>query len=1586
MFKNDDHVLEYVDDYLHELLEVADANYLLQHCGSCRICKVALEEAQKRFAALESVPSCEASGALVQAALARIERHGQQRNRWQARFRRVLLPAMAAAVIGIAVLQFYFSNLRASPSDLKILGQSELLAGSHGSLRVHLVNHDTGDPLADIPVDVELLDKPAARTIPLASFITDGQGTGDLRFELPDWPDGAYDLRVVAHPRGGDEILQERVKLSRSWKLMLTTDKPVYQPGQTIHLRSLSLRRPDLHPVASQEITFLVTDPKGNVIFKRADLTSPFGIASIDCPLADEILEGAYTITCKLGNTDSKLTVDVKKYVLPKFKIGIEMDKPFCQPGEKIQGKVRAEYFFGKPVAGAAVGIDLLTTDVAVHVHRTLSLTTDASGEAAYSFIVPERLIGREQDSGDARIKLQVGVRDTSGQKETKMVGTTITNRPLRIDVIPEAGQLITGVANTIYLYTSYADGRPARTKIAIGGMAKELSTNDLGIASFQSTPQVNQRAALPLTVRATDAQGRVGRYSGSLSLSQARGDFLVRTDKAVYNGGDTVRLSVVGAGVEPVFIDIVKDGQTVLTEAVEPGGQNQNQFDLPPDLFGTVGLCAYRFGSAGLPVRKTRILYIRPARQLNIKTTLDRDEYRPAAQAHLRIALTDDRGQVLPGALSLMGIDEAVYSVLDQAPGMERTFYLLEQQLLRPVYAIYPWSPDLHTSAPAAEVDEFEQALFAKTVREVQAVRIKGDDPLPLTGSPLFSTSLPAKLSQASAARALGLHYVNTAWLIAGGFLLVMGLVAVVALYPAEVVKAIKGLVFAVLIGVLPFLAFLAFINLGTNANVTFTSGGNAVNSSVSMMPMAPPDSTRMNLGADKILGADEMKSAGQPPKLGPTQQETTAAPIRVREWFPETLLWRPEVITDDQGIANVDVELADSITTWRLMVSAVAADGRLGAFQAPLRVFQPFFVDLNLPVALTRGDEVGIPVVVYNYLDKPQTVELLVEKAGWFESLEPASQRLELPAGAVRSLNYRIRVTKIGRHQFQVHAQGSGVADAIKREIEVVPDGRRVEQVVNGVLQGPAAIDLSVPQDAIEGSPRALLKFYPSSLSQLVEGLDAIFRQPSGCFEQTSSTTYPNVLALDYLRRTKKSVPQVEAKARQYIHLGYQRLLGFEVAGAGFDWFGRPPANRVLTAYGLMEFEDMARVHDVDPRLVDRTRAWLIGQRDSDGSWSPEGHRLHDDPTGGQRGEEMARLSTTAYIAWAVFRGMPRSNEARRTERFISRHEPSEISDPYVLAVIANALLAIDPSSGRADPYLERLESLRRSSADGKQIWWEQPESAATGFYSSGRCGAIETTALSALAFMTAQTNPGSVRGALNWLIAQKDASGTWHSTQATVLALKALLAGTEMAETQRRIEVRWDNDEPREIVVSADQADVLQQIDLSSGLTPGQHWLSIVEKDDSATVYQVAFRYHVPGTADKAKPDPIAIDEDYDRNELTIGDTVTAHATVRNQMQQTAPMLLVDLPIPAGFVPVSDDFQDMVAAGTIAKFQVQARSVLVYLRGLESMKTLKLSYRLRATMPVKVAVPPARVYEYYNRDRSGASRGSRFTVNKA
>ena len=70
-----------------------------------------------------------------------------------------------------------------------------------------------------------------------------------------------------------------------------------------------------------------------------------------------------------------------------------------------------------------------------------------------------------------------------------------------------------------------------------------------------------------------------------------------------------------------------------------------------------------------------------------------------------------------------------------------------------------------------------------------------------------------------------------------------------------------------------------------------------------------------------------------------------------RVRSFFPETLYTNPALITDGDGRASVNVPLADSITTWRVTSLASTVAGTLGSSTAPVRVFQDFFVYLDLP-----------------------------------------------------------------------------------------------------------------------------------------------------------------------------------------------------------------------------------------------------------------------------------------------------------------------------------------------------------------------------------------------------------------------------------------------------------------------------------------------------------------------------------------------------------------------------------------------------------------------------------------------------------
>lgn len=1631
-------ISDYLDDFLHGVLSEEDAARVQAWLDSAPEAQEALTAAQRRYDALAQLPPVEASEQLIRKTLEQLEMKATQKKSVAGKVVKTFLALAALAILAIGGTHWYYHQLAPSPYSLRLIGQQSLLAGSPAALRLALVHQQSGRPVANVPVELALLNAKTKETVQLASFTTGDQLSDAPRFTLPDWPSGDYLLTLTAKTPSGVEELQETVTLQRSFKLMVSTDKPIYQPGQVIHIRSLALRRPDLKPVAKEEVIFKVLDAKGNVIFKRRTASSEFGIASADCQLATELNQGEFQLECTVGDTTSNRTVKVERYTLPKFKVTLDLNKPFYAPGEKVSGTIDAQYFFGEAVAKGEVKLDVRAADgFSSPVHDEI-IALDDAGKAAFNFELPAEMFGRPQDGGAARVQVFATVTDTAQQTYTTMASRLVTADPIQLEVIPEAGALVQGIANRVYVHASYADGQPAEVSLKINDADEAIATNELGVAVFEVTPQAPTQR---LKIVATDKDNRGVTKDMTVTCSQATGDFILRPDRSIYAGGATMQLVAKGGGVEPVFVDIIKDGQNMLSDRIEmKDGSGALELDLPPDLFGSLELVAYRFDNSGLAVRKSRLVFVHQANELKLTAEMDAESYRPGGDAKIKFRLTDDAGQPTPGALSLAIVDEAVFSVLSQRPGLEQAFFLAEQELMKPIYTIYPgFTPIEPTPTPQPELELLENCVFAATAyaatnefqfdngfrggmedfgggemlmpMEAAMVDIAPMEvPPPGPGAalePVFTqtpftlvaNSFPAKAADYAQAREQGLRGVAIAWfaLICTSF--VFGVVTFAVFQPRAFMITAGVLVVLALCGG-PLVLAGAWFLLGVSPRESLMTMERAVNVAAGMEvwddAMAMPTEA-MAFEGGEAFGMGGLGGGGSPPP-------------RVRQYFPETLLWQPELITDDEGVATLDLALADSITTWRISASAVSSAGQLGDARIPLKVFQPFFVDLNLPVALTRHDEVSVPVVVYNYLDKPQTVNLALDKRDWFELLDPSgapaaaeaeNMTVELAPRQVRGFYYRLKVLNVGRQQqLKVTALAGEVGDAIERTIDVIPNGRLVESQQSGTLDEPnvpVEMTVSIPEDVIPGSVQGFLKLHPSGFSQLVEGLDAIFQMPYGCFEQTSSTTYPNVLALDYLLRTNKSVPQVEAKARQYIHLGYQRLVSFEVDGGGFDWFGNPPANRTLTAYGLLEFTDMARVHDVDPNLIIRTRNWLLSQRRGDGSWEPEPHMLDDGLASSVNRTNQADLAATAYIAWAVFhsamQGMRTPDDQaafESTANYLLNHKPESIDDPYVLATVSMALAAYDAKLPALDGYLARLEALKKT--DGKLCWWEQPEGSARPFHGNGQAGSIETTAMATLAMLTAQQHAATTRGALAWLVANKDPSGTWFSTQSTVLALQALILGTSAGEEtkERHFVVKANDVVVQELKIAPDQNEVLTQLDLTPWLTrvgDEANTVSVTETTDTATSFQMVFRHYVDAPLmETEEKEPLAVSIAYDRERLNVDETVTATATVINQMDITAPMVVLDLPIPGGFAIDPGELDELVGSGLIARYEITPRQAIVYLRELTAGQKLELRYRLKATMPVKVTVPAGEAYEYYNPARRGTTEPAKLEVIEA
>src|SRR5580658_9978376 len=264
-----------------------------------------------------------------------------------------------------------------------ILGQQSYLSGGQAAVRV-IVTDSKNEPIA---------------------------GSSSVRIELA--PEGQKARALFAgrlNARGTAEArLEDKVSI------LLTTEKPIYQPGQTIHVRALALDRAHHDAAGGRKLTFEVEDSRGNKVFKKATQTDKFGIASAEFELADEVNLGTYHLRALMGTEEAttntaELALTVDRYVLPKFKVAVDLAgkdnraKRGYRPGDHVTGTVRANYFFGKPVDGAEVTVKASGMDVAEFQAVSEQGKTKEGGDYRFDLRLPDYFAGRPLSHGAAAV------------------------------------------------------------------------------------------------------------------------------------------------------------------------------------------------------------------------------------------------------------------------------------------------------------------------------------------------------------------------------------------------------------------------------------------------------------------------------------------------------------------------------------------------------------------------------------------------------------------------------------------------------------------------------------------------------------------------------------------------------------------------------------------------------------------------------------------------------------------------------------------------------------------------------------------------------------------------------------------------------------------------------------------------------------------------------------------------------------------------------------------------------------------------------------------------------------------------------
>lgn len=699
--------------YLDGELSPAEANAAEAHIASCPACASELVELQRLRAGLSTVvPVVYGSVHLPKPAEARVRNAlaaQRARREHSTSFQQGLanlwtgllsgLRPLSQAAIPLVAVFFLGMALHAAQMPVQsgaqqtlVLGQSALAPGTQAALRVVINNAEDNQPVANANVAVQLRQAGLAKTV--FSGRTDATGTAPVQFQVPaDWQ-GDAELAVAAKSELGQDEVVAPIHLERSYRLLLGTDKPVYQPGETIHLRTLALAQVDGAPAAGAVVRMEVFDSNGQLLLSQDQLSSAYGIAATDLPLAGDVPLGQYQVRATLGDTVAEMSVMLGQAPLPNFLVDVIADATYYLPGDLVSGRVDAKYFFGKAVADGQVALRLVGVKAGAAPGadeerlfvKELRGQTDAAGSFPFQFQLPNLPPSAFEPHSVLNLALEATVVDATGDAQFGWQSLNMASQPLLVDVVPEDGTLRAGVENVLYVLTSYPDGQPAAAALHVqvgSGAVIEEATNDYGLAEVRYTPRTNATGDREIAVTAKDTAGHVGSARVILPLDEAQETLLLRTDRALYQVGDTMAVEAIATGSgQEVYLDVIKGGQTLLTQSAQvEEGRATLAVDLTPALAGTLELNAYQITGSDSILSDTRVAVVDAPEGIQVQLTTDQVEYRPGQEAQLSVETTAD-GEGTQAAVGLAVVNEAVYGVREYQPGFARAFFLLDQAL----------------------------------------------------------------------------------------------------------------------------------------------------------------------------------------------------------------------------------------------------------------------------------------------------------------------------------------------------------------------------------------------------------------------------------------------------------------------------------------------------------------------------------------------------------------------------------------------------------------------------------------------------------------------------------------------------------------------------------------------------------------------------------------------------------------------------------------------------------------------------------------------------------------------------------------
>lgn len=687
----------------------------------------------------------------------------------------------------------------------------------------------------------------------------------------------------------------------------------------------------------------------------------------------------------------------------------------------------------------------------------------------------------------------------------------------------------------------------------------------------------------------------------------------------------------------------------------------------------------------------------------------------------------------------------------------------------------------------------------------------------------------------------------------------------------------------------------------------------------------------------------------------------------VAERTDFRQTIYWNPVVQTDENGEATFEYYNSDAVTSFKIIAEGVGYNGLLGRKEKTYSTKRMLNVDFKAPNYMALDDVVVLPITITNETDEKIDAKLDVQLPKGIQLLGSYDKKIVIPANGSTLKNIRIvPFAKSKKAMVKITVTSKSGNDVIHKEVEVISPFFPTKTSISGFKNQDFSFNVN---NAVPNSATATFTLYTDIVGDVMNGVESLLRQPWGCFEQVSSSTYPNILVLKYLKETGKSNPEIEAKALSFIKKGYQKLAAYETTKDGFEWYGKTPPHEALSAYGLMQFTEMKEVFDgVNEKMLERTVNYLMRRKNGKGGFLQNS---------GKYGFSAAPKNVNnAYIVYAISESGITADIQKEYET--AYYEALQSEDVYRMSLLLLASHNLGKMNN-ANTLLQKLEKQIANHGFGKL------PASSTITRSYGQSRGVEVTAFTILSLLRMESNEHIVKG-IEYLLGNRK-YGRFGSTQATSMALKALIEYTKT--TKNKMITDGDlvtvviNGKKVNASLELNNSGKIDILGIEKYLVKGKQNVSVSFSNKEAT-----FPYSLTVNWDSTLPDSskeckLSLATEIGTKATKVGDNVRMTVSVKNKTDKGVSMPIAIVGIPSGATPQPWQLQEIVDREEVAFYEVFDNYLVFYWREFGPNENRIIQLDLKADIAGTYQAPASTAYLYYADEDKHWIKGNRLEV---